>query len=417
MAGAPYAPPTDPNGRPATTTPRARELFLQMGTGSYYERARAAGMTLTAWLEAQDPSGPYKDGLDAFERQLRVANIRTQSDEHTYFADDMDAFSRDQNTKKLFPEWARRQWNGARHKPQTRAPAYSAADYAENTAIRPYVDDLMLRYTQLQPAVPLAELIATTTPIRGNAYRSTRLTDVTAQKRTVRIAEGAPISRVKLSTSENTIRFGKFGRAIETTYEEVRRLRIDVMALHIQLMSIQAEVDEVAAVIDTVVNGDGNSGTAATSYNLTTLDSTAVAGTLSLRGWLAFKQKFPNPYALTTVLVQDAVEIQLRLLNVGSANIPLIAITSQAAFGGFTPINDRLAEGVRVGVTADAPALKIVGIDRRFAVERVTEIGSEIQEMDRFIENQTNLMTFSINEGFARWQVGSGTAAVLDINA
>lgn len=410
MAGAPPI-------SPATVTPRARELFLSAGTGRYYDEAKRQGMTLTGWLEAQDPSGPYRDGLDAYERQLMVANIRTQGDDETYYAHEMDAWDQDANKRALFPEWARRQWSAPRRR-QVRAPAYSAADYAEGTVSRPYADDTTLRYTVLQPAVPLAELLATTSNIIGNAYRSTRFQDVTAQKRQVRIAEGAPLSRVKLTTSDNALRFGKFGRAIEMTYEQVRRIKIDVMALHLQLMSIQAEVDEVAAVIDVIVNGDGNSGTAATSYNLTTLDPAAtVAGGLTARAWFAFKQKFPNPYSLTTALAQDNVEIQLRLLNVGSANIPLVTVQGASNLGNFTPINDRLADGVRLGVTADAPASTIVGIDRRFAVERVIEIGSDIQEFARFIENQTELTTASINEAFGRWQVGAGTAAVLNLAA
>jgi hypothetical protein len=413
MAGAP--PIT--TERPVVANPRARELFLQAGQGRYYERARQAGMTLTGWLEAQDPSTNYQDGLDAYERQLMMANIRTQGDDHTYFADTMDAWTRDANTKALFPEWMRRLTQPSRPAPTVRAPAYTAADYGEGTATRPYADDLTPRYTQLQPAVPLAELVAVTTNIVGNAYRTTRFQDVTAQKRMVRVAEGAPLPRAKLVSAENTLRFGKFGRSIETTYEEVRRLRIDVMGLHVRLMQIQAEVDEVAAVIDVIVNGDGNSGTSATVYNLTTLDPSATVGTLTLKAWLAFKQKFLQPYSLTTVLVQDAVEVQLRLLNVGSANIPLVYLAGQSALGGFTPINDRLAEGVRIGVTADAPSLKIVGIDRRFAVERVVEIGSQITESERFIENQTNLMTFSIDEGFGRFQTATSVAGVLDLNA
>lgn len=406
------------------TQARAKELF-RTASFAYYDRAKEAGMTLSAWLEAQDPSGNYRDGLDAFERQLMMANVRTQGDNHTFFADEMDAWSRSPQHRSLFPEWARRQWNRSRdqwhaerrRRQAARAPAYSATDYAEGTVSRPYVDDARLRYTQIEPAVPLSELIAVTTNIVGNAYRSTRFADVTAQKRYVRVAEGAPIPRVKLSSSDNTLRFGKFGRAIETTYEQVRRQRIDVIALQIMLMSIQAEVDEVAAVIDVIVNGDGNSGTAATSYNLTTLDPSTTANNLTLKGWLAFKQKFPNPYALTTALTQDAGELALRTLNVGSANIPLVALSSQAALGGFTPINDRLADGTRLGVTADAPANSIVGIDSRFAVERVVETGSDISETQRWIENQTELLTFSINEGFGRWQVGAGTAAVLNLAA
>jgi hypothetical protein len=401
-----------------TTHERAKELFARASMG-YYDRAKESGMSLSAWLEAQDASANYKDGLDAFERQLMMAGVRTTGDDHTYWADEMDAWSRSPAHKALWPEWARRQWNRSRlPQPATRDVAYGAADYAEGTATRPYADDTTVRYTQLEPAVPLAELIATTTNIRGNAYRSTRLTNTTAQKRMVRVAEFAPIPRVKLSTAENTIRFGKYGRALESSYEQMRRLRIDVVALHIQLMSIQAQVDEVDAVIDVIVNGDGNSGTAATVYNLTTLDPDAVVGDgITLEAWLAFKQKFANPYRLGVALVRDAVEIDLRTLNVGTANIPYAVFSSAAALGGFTSMNDRLGDGVRLGVTANAPADKIVGIDERFAVERVIEIGSDIEELARFIENQSQLMTFTINEGFANWQIGEGIAGVLDLAA
>lgn len=417
MAGAPYAPPQAAGDRPAVTRERSKELFERASMG-FYDRAKESGMSLSAWLEAQDPSPRYRDGLDAFERQLMMANVRTTGDDHTYWADEMDAWSRSPAHKALWPEWARRQWHRSRLPQGRREISYAAADYAEGTATRPYADDAMIRYTQLEPAVPLAELIATTTNIRGNAYRSTRLTNTTAQKRMVRVAELAPIPRVKLSTAENTIRFGKYGRALESSYEQMRRLRIDVVALHIQLMSIQAQVDEVAAVIDVIVNGDGNSGTAATVYNLTDLDPDAVAGEgITLEAWLAFKQKFANPFRLGVALVRDNVEIDLRTLNVGTANIPYAVFSSAAALGGFTAMNDRLGDGVRLGVTADAPADKIVGIDERFAVERVIEIGSDIEELARFIENQSQLMTFSINEGFGNWQIGEGIAGILDLTA
>lgn len=423
MAGAPIPSPNgggNPNGghAPITATPRARELFLQGGGFAHYERAKQAGTNLTAWLEAQDPSRAYQDGLDAYERQLMVAGIRTAGDGHTYYADEMGAWERDDQTKALFPEWARRQWQQAPRGAGrgTRAPDYNVADQPAGSVSRPFIDDQVMRYTQLQPAVPLEEVIATTTMIAGNAYRSTRFQDVTAQKRLSRVAEGAPLPRRKLTTSDNSLRFGKFGMAIENTYEQVRFIRIDLMALHINLMRIQNEVDELAAVIDVIANGDGNSGTAATVVNLTTLDSNATVNNLTAKAWLAFKQKFLPPYILTTALMQPAIELQLRLLNMGTANVHMVTIAQQSALGGLVTINDRLAEGVRVAPTADAPANQIMGIDARFAIERVVQIGSEISEMARWIENQTMLTTFSLSEAFGRFQLGP-TAIILNLAA
>ena len=205
----------------------------------------------------------------------------------------------------------------------------------------------------------------------------------------MRVAEGAELPRAKLVGSEHTIRLYKYGRILEITYEAMRRMRIDMAALHVQRIAIQSQIDKLATIIDVLVNGDGNAGTAATSYNLTTLDSAAVAGTLTLKGYLAWKLKFINPYTLTTALAQDAMALQLMLLNTGSANIPLVTIQQPSGFGQFTPINPELGDNVRLGITADAPASKILGFDDRFAVERVTEIGANIQEVLRWSERQT----------------------------
>ena len=46
------------------------------------------------------------------------------------------------------------------------------------------------------------------------------------------------------------------------------------------------------------------------------------------------------------------------------------------------------------------PASKIVAFDNRMAVERIVEIGANINEVDNFIGNQTQLMTMTEVEGF-----------------
>ena len=230
------------------------------------------------------------------------------------------------------------------------------------------------------------------------------------------MGESATIPLAKIVGSDRTITLKKYGRAIEASYESLRRVRVDKLARFIQLMSVQSEVDKVAAVISVLVNGDGNSGTTPTSYNLTTLDSGASAGTLTLKGWIAYKMKFTNPYIVTTALMQDSIALQLALLDSGSANIPLVNIAGGAgALGtGLRPIN-RFADNVGYGWTSDAPANKIVGFDNRMAIERVTEIGSEISEMERFVLEQTQVMTMSEVEGYA--VMDANATNVLTVNA
>jgi len=336
-----------------------------------------------------------------------------------YFASKADAFTESKAARALFVEFFARNWRkvsfgqiGA----QERAVLLSD-DGVVGSWERPYAYAATARQDkQVAPAIPLSELVAMTTPIDADTYKAWYLTYDATQLRAFRVGESATIPLAKIVGSDRTITLKKYGRAIEASYESLRRVRVDKLARFIQLMSVQSEVDKVAAVISVLVNGDGNSGTTPTSYNLTTMDSGASAGTLTLKGWIAYKMKFTNPYIVTTALMQDSIALQLALLDSGSANIPLVNIAGGAgALGtGLRPIN-RFADNVGYGWTSDAPANKIVGFDNRMAIERVTEIGSEISEMERFVLEQTWVMTMSEVEGYA--VMDANATNVLTVNA
>ena len=68
-----------------------------------------------------------------------------------------------------------------------------------------------------------------------------------------------------------------------------------------------------------------------------------------------------------------------------------------------------------MGWTSDAPTLKIVGFDKRFAVERVFEIGADIVEVERIARNQTESLFMTEIEGYAKFDPGA--CLTLNINA
>jgi hypothetical protein len=382
--------------------PRAQELLARMGP-ELYRQAYEAGMNLSAWLEEQDPSQDHRDGLDAFERVLMAANIRTRSIvEAGIYAHRMDAFFQSAQTRALLPEFLARVWRRAAYGRGGHRAIYLSDDNALGGLNRPWSDAAMGRWDeQIAPAIPVSELVAATTPIDGDAYRAFYLTSSAANSRMVRVGEGAEIPRAKLTAGDQTVRLFKYGRGLEITYEQLRRMRIDVVALHLARMAVQAEVDKVATILDVIVNGDGNANTAAEVFNLTTLDAAATAGTLSLAGWLAFKMQFANPYMATTALAREGIALAMLLLNTGSANVPLLMLEGGRGFGSFRQINPNLADGVALGWTADAPASQIVAFDRRFAIERVVETGATIEEVTRFVERQTELLVMTETEGYA----------------
>jgi len=395
-----------------------------LGTGELWEQFRAKPMdiyadvanrmkdagvedapTLTRVLEEISPSQPG-DKLDAYERLLMEAGIRTRSNpEAGIWASNAGMFQKNDGTRALLTEFFARNWRKASYAMAQQRAVHLSSDGIAGSWERPYADAMTPRLSQqLAPAIPLAELVSMTTPISGDTYRSYYLTVDAEKLRQYRVGETPEIPIAKIAGADRNIRLKKFGRGIEASYEDLRRMRVDKLAYFVQLMAVQSEIDKVAAVIDVLVSGDGNSG-APTNYNLTTLDSSATAGTLTLKGWLAFKMKFAQPYVLTTALMQEAVALQVALLNTGSANVPLSAVNLANLGTGAVPINT-FADLVRYGWTSDAPSLKILGFDNRMAVERVTEIGSEISEMDRFVKSQTQVLVMSEVEGYA----------VLDIN-
>lgn len=383
------------------------------------QRMQSSGVedvpTLSRALEEMSPSEP-NDKMDTFDRLMMEAGIRTRSDPQAgYWASNAGEFYRNEGTRALLTEFVNRQWRKVSFGMSQQRATLLSSDGISGSWERPYFDATTPRVNQqIAPAIPLSELVGMTTAIDADSYRSYYLTYDATQLRKYRVGESAEIPIATIVGAEHTTRLKKYGRGIQASYEQLRRMRVDKLAWFIQLMAVQSEIDKVAAALDILINGDGNSNTAATSHNLTTLDSSATAGTLTLRGWLAFKLKFSQPYMVTTALMQEAVALQVALLNTGTANIPLVASELGSLGVGLTPIN-QFSDGVRYGWTSDAPALKIVGFDRRFALERVTEIGSEISEMERYISSQTQILTFTEVEGYVT--MDGSACRVLDVNA
>jgi hypothetical protein len=373
--------------------------------------------TLSRALEEINPS-EKGDQLDAFERLMLEAGIRTQSDPVAgYWASNAGAFARNVGTKALLGEFFARNWRKVSYGMSQQRATFLSSDSVIGSWERPYADAMGVRPNQrIAPAIPLSELVSMTTAINGIDYRSFYLTYDAAATRKVRVGETADIPVAKLAGSDRSIRLVKYGRGLLASYEALRNMRVDKLSFFIQWMAMQSEIDKVAAAIYVLINGDGNANTTPTSYNLTTLDSNASAGTLTLKAWLAFKFKFAQPYILNTALMQEAVALQLALLNTGSANIPLVMIPGgQGALGtGITPIN-QFADNVRYGWTSEAPTLKILGFDRRFALERVTEIGSEISETERYVQNQTQILTFTETEAYS--VLDANGTKLLDVNS
>lgn len=363
--------------------------------------SKRQGCSLSAILDDQleIDSADKRQGVDAFQRLMEEADIVSRSvPEAGVYADTMgDLIER--AGRALTVEWCWRQYRRGQGVTGQRSFASSTENLA-SSAMTPYAEASMLTQDMLMPQIPIAEVIASEQGIDSDSFRKIILTEPTAaEKRLVRVGEGAPIPVTKLQVSDGIISMYKFGRGLEITDEARRRERLDRVAIMIQLMAVQNEIDKLAAIIDVMVNGDAAGYGAATSYNLTTLDAAATAGTLTAKGWMAFCGKWDNPYIATHALAPEAMALQLKLLNTGSANLRLEVLPPQYV-ATVRPINPRINPTVALGQTADAPANKILAFDRRVTVERLFEIGAATEENTRYVERQAEAVFFTEVEGF-----------------
>jgi hypothetical protein len=389
----------------ALTPQRALELFQNRGLRAY-ELAYNEHRSLSHWL-TREIGFDKERGLDGFEQLLAEADITTISiPEEGIWADTCGRFLNDDNLAALFPEFIARQHRKVAG-PKTRGDQiYMSGDL--QTLITGNVTGA---YTTtrplplLEPAIPLEYLVAFTTGISGNLYQALYLTEPSAaDTRMVRIAETAEIPRSKLTGGKSAIQLFKTGRALEVSYEDLRRTPLDRIGFHIQRIGVQSQIDKVNALLDIAISGDGNDN-AATSTDISDLDPAATGGSITVLGWLTWKATWnTGAYRLTGMLVRQATAVKLQMLSMGNANIPFAVAGPQLGIGGFVPLGNaqRTGDDVAYGVTEDVGATQIVGFDTRQAIEQVFEVGANINETARYISRQTELLTMTEVVGYAK---------------
>jgi len=348
------------------------------GTGSnVYKEAYKEGRTLSQHLEILDPSSQYVGAdaalgqLDAYERQMLASGIQTKSDPAKgMYADTVEKFFLGTSSSDvLFPEFINR----------TARQAMTAPDI-------------------------LNELVAIKTPITGNAYKTFYVDLSTAAKQKKRVAQGAEIPTTAITGHEHSVTLNKKGRAIDMSYEYVRRIRIDMLALLIEGILQQTGLDLADDAVNVLISGDGNANTAATNYNLNGDFGGVVADGIDWESWLKFRLKF-YPYKGITAVVDET-----QLIKVLGIQPPVIdPLTLMASMNGGTPVGGgaNLAQNVFSGpmryvyLPSTTLANKVLVIDPKYALEQVTEIGADIVETDKMIKSQFETIVLSQVTGFA----------------
>ena len=347
-----------------------------------YQDAASKRQSLSWLLEQLDPS-PDGSTLDAFERQLKLRGIipRTIFEKGIYASVMEDVFYRTEDNDVLFPEFIARNVREA------------------------LVQDTVLPY-----------LIGQYTTINSNSYKTFYVDDQPTKQSKKRITEASDLPKCKLTSRTQEVKFYKYGRAIEASYEVIRRMQIDMIALHVRRIAMQSAKDMVEEILVVIKDGDGNNNAAPVLGLKADLDSAATVGTLTAKGWLAWLMKFEEFPCDTVIAAKDAF-LQILLTDLGALSA--------------TDVLRLLAQGTTTGIRVTAPqlpnkqvnllwsdevaSLTALGISKQYAIEKVSEAGSDISEAARFILNQTQVLTMSENSGFSK--IFKESTKILNINA
>lgn len=366
------------------------------------------GTSPSMTLELADPSTDWMDigdgrlsRIDGFERACREAGLITKTDmARGIYASKFHEFLGSQEGRALFLIYAQREWAASKYGSDvnTRDILTSVVDNVAASQ-RPYLDAALREDLEgrAELEAPIQELIAVDTPIKGRSYQAIYMDESASQMGFHRVTEGAEIGRSILKLSEATFHLAKYGDALEWTYEVDRQEGIDKIGFFIRKLSQQNEYDKLSEIVTTLVNH-----ALVETLNLSDLDDTvtpAAGNAMTFRALVSLQMEFNRGYVMNTVLGDKAAMLDMLMTPTGPDTESLIA-AGETPIGSFRKLGTQASGDLVWSNVTDVAADTLVFFDRRSALERISEIGSTISEMDDFITSQRKVMTFTENEDY-----------------
>lgn len=259
----------------------------------------------------------------------------------------------------------------------------------------PEVVDDVAKFAYRQTGFEMLEsVIGNTRTINGNEVLYMVVNDTAADYQIARaVSERGQVPIYKVKGTDQNVKIYTFGMGWEFTYEFERRAAIDLLTPYAARAKREVERSKLWMAVDTIINGDGAYGAAPevnqSSFNGGTI-GTAVNGVLSykhLLAWLVARAKVGTP--IDTVVGNYDAYIQWLMMFALPSTDKTVTDASQLAAAGFQIGGVPILTGiVNFAVSTNAPANKLVGLQKGFTVEQLIENGSQIEESERAIKNR-----------------------------
>jgi len=311
-----------------------------------YQHAQQLGMTMTELLNQERPS--QEEGLDAFEFALYEKGINPKKDK-------VERFYQTKEDSILFPEYINR---------NIRVGMYGLGKLD----------------------VTLDDIISTTVSIDSATYETVKAEfDEQEDLDLSRVTEKGEFPTVTMSTGKEVIRLAKTGVRIEATYEVLRRMKLPVLSVHMQLIGKRLQKKKVAYAVYTLLNGDGNGNAIAPIVKAVNYDN-LLDFMLAMENWEA-----------TVWFSKRAMLKQVMSL----AEFKDTRLFETAKTGALaTPFGHDLKKfNWNQGTLGDD---QIFQLDKSSALEYVKETGAELIETDKVIDRQFEKTVVSEVCGFSK---------------
>lgn len=357
-------------------------------------KAKEAGLNIRDYLRlAIQPTGVHAEaGLDGYEVALSYLNLPLGDDysKGVVLQAAADSFATFPGIRAMFPE---------------------------------VIDDIVqwnYRQTNLET---VDQMIAQSRTINGTELITTVVEDEEADYQVWgAIAEGARIPHRTIRMSEHSVPIFKFGSGIEWTYEFSRRASLDLITPYAARMRAEVERAEVAVAYGLLKSGDSVHAAApvvtqssiATAYDLPAPTNGELDWN-SFLAWLVSRARAGTPVD-TVVGNWDMYMKWMRMFTVPTADAGPTK-SELLGRGGVTigRANPALDFNVQFVLSSAADADRLLGFSRNDTLEELVENASDIEESQRYIENQKVKYFHTVNKGYRI--VFGDTRSVLNIAA
>ena len=317
---------------------------------------RESGKSFAQVLESLDPSEHYTgtalEGTDAFQRQLKRFDIHARG----AYSDPVEKFFRTAESSVLFPEYIAR-------------------------AVKQGMEENDV----------LPKIVATTTTIDAMDYRSVFSAASEDDKKLMQVAEGASIPATEIRSKSNLVKLNKRGRMLVASYEAIRFQKLDLFAVTLRQIGAYIQKMHLQDAVDVLVNGDGNNN-AAETLTIGTSPLSGTKGTLTYAQLVEFWSQF-EPYTMNALLASG--DAMVKMLKLTELQNPLTGLNFQGTGKLSAPMGAELLRAACV------PSGKLIGLDRRYALEMV-QAGEVSVEYDKLIDRQLERAAITSISGFGK---------------